>query len=228
MSDPITWLSGVTRFDANPTATVAVDRARWESLGATFVEVDDGDDETPGLAVGQVDGLDFGVLDYGEGETYLLIAEPDAAAREHTLAVLGALEGAGVLAVDEEVVDVAGAQRSIDAPQVVDRLARLESRIAMLEAAAGEAGAEVVAKKLRYFPALATGLYAEALREQQHARVRAGQLGFWSQREAIAEVRHGLIVDTAIGITAAGIAVGPRDEDEPSGSPEDPSPQSLA
>lgn len=154
MSNAITWHDGVERFDANPTATVAVDRARWEALGATFVEVDDGDDESPGLAVGQVAGRDFGVLDYGEGETFLLVSEPDTLPYSQTIAVLGALGAAAALSLDDDIVDMAGLQRSSpERPEVQGRLAELESRIVALEEAAGahdEELARLSAGQLRF------------------------------------------------------------------------------
>lgn len=108
MSDAIIWHPGVDRLDANPAATVALDRARWESLGATFAEADDGDGETPGLAVGQVNGIDFGVLDYGEEETFLLVADEARAATSPIESLLQALRQAGALDVDRELVVVSG------------------------------------------------------------------------------------------------------------------------
>jgi len=130
MSDPITWLPGAERFDGNPTATVALDRARWEALGATFVEVDDGDDETPGLAIGQVDGLDFGVLDYGEGETYLLVHGPASAALEATKDLLPALVQAKAIE-QADVVDTTTARANTTLEALDRRLAALEAAFAL-------------------------------------------------------------------------------------------------
>jgi hypothetical protein len=134
MSDPITWHPGVDHFDANPTATVALDRARWEALGATFIEVDDGDDETPGLAVGQINGLDFGVLDYGDGETYLLVPEADDRSTLVSQEVVSALDDAGALDVNDDVLDVAGlAERGVGVDDLESRLVTIEQRLADLE-----------------------------------------------------------------------------------------------
>lgn len=127
MSDAITWHNGVDRFDANPTATVALDRARWEILGATFVEVDDGDDETPGLAVGEVDGLEFGVLDYGEGETFLLVGG-ELVAGPATARLFEALQRAEVLQ-SSEVVHTSSAEGH---PQLVELQQRVEALDAIL------------------------------------------------------------------------------------------------
>jgi len=157
MSDTITWLSGVERFDANPAATVALDRARWEALGATFVEVDDGDDETPGLAVGRVDGLDFGVLDYGEGETYLLVPGSGLASQE-TVAVLTALQGHHVLDLGADLIDVAGAAPVDDPGALAARLAAVEHRLSMLDRPAQESLFGAVAEVAEMYPAASASL----------------------------------------------------------------------
>jgi hypothetical protein len=167
MSDAITWHNGVDRFDANPTATAALDRARWETLGARFVEVDDGDDETPGLAVGQVDGLDFGVLDYGETETFLLLVG-EVVAGPATARLLKRLEEVGVLEVDRDVTDLAGARRPAPDAELRARLAEVENRLARLEVQSHQS---VISASFAW-PAV----LGERLRREEWSFERAGQL----------------------------------------------------
>jgi hypothetical protein len=101
------WNPDATRFDGNPAATVALDRDAWQRLGATFTEIDDGDDETPGLAVGRVNELPFGVLDYGEGETFLLVPSDAPSAAASAPILLDAL------GLTDDVIHIApGAERS--------------------------------------------------------------------------------------------------------------------
>jgi hypothetical protein len=217
MSDSITWLSGVERFDANPTATVAVDRGRWETLGATFVEVDDGDDERPGLAAGQVGGLDFGVLDYGEDETFLLVEEETEASH------------AGVLVLDRDVIDVTGLQPRTADPEVEGRLAALEARMALLETPAGQ-GADVVAEKLGAYPALATRLLIA--RAARHADVASGQLRIAGMDTRGMAHKQRIVVNTPSLTRFSGLRISvprggdpsPRERD-PLPQPEDPSSQ---
>ncbi|WP_445151734.1 hypothetical protein [Baekduia sp. Peel2402] len=175
MSDTITWLSGVSHLDANPAATVALDRARWEALGATFVEVDDGDDETPGLAVGQVDGIDFGVLDYGEGETYLLVPGSDLAP-EMTVAVLRGLEAHQALDVRADLVDVVGTTRVAAADAgLAARLDEVERRLSILEHPAHEPIFGAVAEVAEMYPAASGGLIHNIARTPKEM-VISGQL----------------------------------------------------
>lgn len=166
MSAPITWNHGVDHFDGNPTATVALDRARWEALGATFVEVDDGDDETPGLAVGEVDGLGFGVLDYGEGETFLLVGG-EVAAGPVTDRLLTALRHAGALEADRDVVDVARVRRPDPTDELRERLAAMEHRLTRLES---ERRADLIPSFA--FPVI----LREWLRQERWSCEEAGQL----------------------------------------------------
>jgi hypothetical protein len=74
----INWDTEAKMLGADPTATLALDRSAWERLGAIFTEVDDGNGETPGLATATVRVADtpvqFGVLDYSDEDTYLLLS----------------------------------------------------------------------------------------------------------------------------------------------------------
>jgi DNA-binding CsgD family transcriptional regulator len=132
MSDVITWIPGADHFDANPAATVALDRARWEALGATFTEVDDGDDENPGLALGWtvVDGVEveFGVLDYGEDSTFLLVPGRDGPATDSVRSLIAAFARAGILDPVDHVLDVSG--DGIARVTLEDRVAALGRRMA--------------------------------------------------------------------------------------------------
>jgi DNA-binding CsgD family transcriptional regulator len=136
MSDAITWIPDADHFDANPAATVALDRARWEALGATFTEVDDGDDETPGLAVGwtAADGVEveFGVLDYGEDSTFLLVPGRDGAAIDSVRSLIATFARAGILDPDNHVLDVSG--DGIARVTLEERVAALERRMAEVAA----------------------------------------------------------------------------------------------
>jgi hypothetical protein len=149
MSDPIRWNPGVDRFDANPAATVVLDRAAWERIGAVFVEHDDGDDERPGLAVGEIetDGgvVEFGVLDYGEPETFLLVSGRDRAAVDAARAVLSALQGAGVLDLTTQLSDFsAGDGPALSRSLLEDRVSSLEWELATLRSAQETATAGLV------------------------------------------------------------------------------------
>jgi hypothetical protein len=107
----LTWEPGQDTIDADIAATIAKDRAAWESAGATFTEVDDGDGERPGLATGTL-GIDgrpahFGVLDYGDETTHLLIPGTSTERQALTTRVIGELISAGVL-TDDMVLEIIG------------------------------------------------------------------------------------------------------------------------
>ena len=126
----IRWHDEPQKLEADPAATVAVSKEEWEKAGARFVEVDDGQGETPALATGiattSAGELRFGVLDYSDG-TYLLVPG-DAEHRERAMfALLGALHEAGIVDSDEQVLDVARAEPL-----------SLEERVAELERQLGE------------------------------------------------------------------------------------------
>jgi hypothetical protein len=137
MSDSIRWNPDVECFDANPAATVVLDRAAWERAGAVFVEQDDGDDEVSGLAVGEIAAGDemvqFGVLDYGEQETFILVPGRDRAAVDTARAVLSALQVAGVVDLTTQLADFsAGDGPSSSHVPLEERVEVLERKFAEL------------------------------------------------------------------------------------------------
>jgi hypothetical protein len=135
MSDLIRWNPSVDRFDANPAATVALDRAAWEQHGALFAERDDGDDERVGLAVGEIvtprGPFHFGVLDYGEDTTFVLVPGRDRAAVDAAIVVLRALQEAGVVDLATQLADFsAGGGSSLSHVALEDRMDQLEREVA--------------------------------------------------------------------------------------------------
>ena len=75
----------------------------WKNLGAKFTPFDDGGGEAPGLAVGTVQTVrgqqQFGILDYGEASTYLLIPATGAKAQTLSVVVISALVENKALAI---------------------------------------------------------------------------------------------------------------------------------
>lgn len=101
MSGPtITWHDTPGELAADPAATLRMGRAAWERLGATFIDVDDGQGETPALATATLSmrhaAFDFGVLDYGDGVTYALIGTVGEQRALRVHALVKALEARGV------------------------------------------------------------------------------------------------------------------------------------
>ena len=121
---------------ADPAATVSLNRSTWERPGAIFTEIDDGDDdgETPGLATAtvQVAGVpvQFGVLDYGGSSTYLLVPGVDSERLTTATALLEALQVAGALRIDRDLLDLANATPP---PTLEDRVAHLERALAQIQ-----------------------------------------------------------------------------------------------
>lgn len=104
MTNPksISWMVDPNGFRGEIGATVALDARRWREAGAEFTEIDDGDGETVGIARGRATttrsgSIDFGVLDYGEPETFLLVATELGEVPDRTAEVLDALREAGIL-----------------------------------------------------------------------------------------------------------------------------------
>lgn len=130
---PIRWDTEPRRLEADPAATLALDRAAWELLGAVFSARDDGQGEMPGLATGAVETsegrVEVGIVDYGEGTTYLLVpgADPDRFAT--TAVVLETLESLGAVRLHEDLVDLADA---VPTPTLEERVMMLERRFAEL------------------------------------------------------------------------------------------------
>lgn len=103
----ITWLKAHGGFAGEIGASIALSRKRWQALGADFEAIEDGSGERPCLAVASIEnaqgGTRFGVLDYGEDITYLLV--PSVERRDAlTASALSALQAVGWI-VEEEVVD---------------------------------------------------------------------------------------------------------------------------
>jgi hypothetical protein len=130
----INWDTEAKMLGADPTATVSVHRSAWERHGAIFTELDDGDGEMPGLATATVHiagvPVQFGVLDYDGEDTYLLVPGTDPERLSTTTALLEALESAGVLRVEEDLLDIATATPP---PTLEDRVAELERRLAQTQ-----------------------------------------------------------------------------------------------
>jgi hypothetical protein len=107
----VEWDRKPVDIGVDPAASLRLDRGRWERDGATFVERDDGEGEAPGLATGTVaaEGArqPIGALDYGEEATCLLVPGVDPERLPVTVAVLEALEGAGVLDLEADLLDLA-------------------------------------------------------------------------------------------------------------------------
>ena len=53
--NPIVWDVAGLHLDADPAATLALDRSAWENAGARFTAADDGQGEAPGLALAQIE-----------------------------------------------------------------------------------------------------------------------------------------------------------------------------
>ena len=129
---PIKWHSKPKRVNADPGATLSLDRSAWEQAGATFTPTDDGNGETPGLATAAVKTpagpVQIGVVDYDEPSTYLLVPGSGRERLSRTLAVLETLETAGALHIQTDLFDLAGV--APPATPLEDRVAELERRLA--------------------------------------------------------------------------------------------------
>lgn len=139
----IKWHPKPKRVDADPGATLTLDRSAWEQAGATFTPTDDGNGETPGLATATVKTpaapVQIGVVDYGEPTTYLLVPGSGPERLSRTVAVLGTLEAAGALHIQTDLFDLAGVAPP---PTLEDRVAELERRLA-------ETQSELIARRRR-------------------------------------------------------------------------------
>jgi cold shock CspA family protein len=128
MSAPsIRWDRTAKKVHADPAATVGLNRSAWERLGASFSESDDGNGETPGLATATVrtarGALRIGVLDYGEESTYVLVPGDERTLLANTGAVLLALQDGEALRIEDDLLDIAGSDRT---PTLEERVAELE------------------------------------------------------------------------------------------------------
>lgn len=134
----LSWEPGQDTIAADMAATIAMDRAGWEAVGAEFTEVDDGDGERPGLAVGMVDSEDatahFGVLDYAGETTHLLVPGEGSARSALTLHVIGALIDAGVLPGPEAVLEIIGLAKPATVDAKIEYLADvMQEQFAVLQ-----------------------------------------------------------------------------------------------
>lgn len=129
MSDPnpVSWQEQPDEFRGDIGATVALDAKRWTAAGAAFSAIDDGDGETVGLARAKIatrsGDIDFGILDYGEQSTFILVAADAQRMAQQVRVVLETLTNVGVLAPDEVLDESSPSEESIDianAPEIVD------------------------------------------------------------------------------------------------------------
>ena len=121
MSRPtISWDEPGRQLAADPGATLALDRSAWESLGARFLAVDDGQGETPGLATASVSTPDgkmaIGILDYGERTTYLLVPGTREDRNATATEALECLAASGAITFDD-VIDVIASSSALPAPE---------------------------------------------------------------------------------------------------------------
>jgi hypothetical protein len=130
--------------DADPGATLTLDRSAWEQTGARFTPTDDGNGETPGLATATVKTsaapVEIGIVDYDEPTTYLLVPGSGRERLSTTLAVLETLQDAGALHIQTDLFDLAG---------VVSGATPLEDRVADLERRLAETESELTARRRR-------------------------------------------------------------------------------
>jgi DNA-binding CsgD family transcriptional regulator len=77
-TDLIAWDDEPRELAADPAATLSVDRVRWEKAGANFASYVDDIGGSTAIATATTRGLGeevlFGVLDYGETTSYLLVS----------------------------------------------------------------------------------------------------------------------------------------------------------
>jgi hypothetical protein len=124
---PIKWHPKPKRVDADPGATLTLDRAAWEQAGATFTPIDDGNGETPGLATATVKTsagpVQIGVVDYAEPSTYLLVPGAGPERLSRTVAVLETLQDSGTVEIERDLLDLADVAPP---PTLEERVAELE------------------------------------------------------------------------------------------------------
>jgi CspA family cold shock protein len=128
----ISWNDKPQNFVGDIAATVALDANRWRQNGAEFSLIDNGDGEEVAIANALVQtgigGIEFGVLDYGDDTTYLLVPATGDEKVPLIAAVLDALLQLGLLS-SADILD----ERS---PYEAETL--LEARISALERWAGD------------------------------------------------------------------------------------------
>lgn len=127
----LNWSSDPGEFRGDIGVAVRLDGGQWRDLGARFHERDDGQGESPMLAVGNIQtsegAVDFGVLDYGEGDTYLLVPATGDEIQKLTAVIAKGLEEAGVLSIDEDLEDEESSYRIEELKEeIIGRLTALE------------------------------------------------------------------------------------------------------
>jgi CspA family cold shock protein len=122
-------------FAGDIAATMALGGEYWRDLDAPFASFDDGQGGTAELAAGTVEipggTVQFGVLDYGGGVTYLLAPATGAAKEKLADLALQGLAEAGALSLD----DVMNEDNPYEEPSLAER-------VSVLEQWAGEAMAD--------------------------------------------------------------------------------------
>jgi hypothetical protein len=129
------WHHGRETASGSVAATVAMDRVTWEAAGASFTQVDDGDGERPWLAVGTVELEDepaqFGVLDYGDESTHLIVGGPYDERPNLTARIVDDLLAAGAIPDESLVLEIIGLAKPASVDDKLDYLADImETRLA--------------------------------------------------------------------------------------------------
>jgi CspA family cold shock protein len=100
-SKPISWNKESEAFAGDIAATVGLSADRWRASGAVFATIDGGAGGATALASGlletSIGAVEFGVLDYGEDTTYILVQSTGEKQILQTVAILEALEALGVI-----------------------------------------------------------------------------------------------------------------------------------
>lgn len=136
-SRSISWSDEPDQFSGDIAATLGFDATRWQIAGAKFSSIDNGDGDSIAIASGHLETsigeIEFGILDYGEDATYLLVPSTGETSILQAVAVLEGLEDLGIVS-SEDLLD----ERS-----PYEQLNSVEARIASLERWAGEELTEI-------------------------------------------------------------------------------------
>jgi|GEM_PF-114689 len=136
----ISWNKKPENFVGDIAATIARDAEGWRQIGASFSTIDDPESGEVAVASARVQTaigrVEFGILDYGDATTYMLVPATDEAKSPLVATVLDSLQQLDLLSSDE-VLD----ERS---PYEVQ--ASLEARVTALEHWAGDELSEVRAE----------------------------------------------------------------------------------
>jgi hypothetical protein len=124
----VRWAGDPGEFRGDIGASTRIDGERWREGGAQFQERDDGQGESPMLAVGTVQtvvgDVEFGILDYGEGGTYLLAPTSGGALPILTAVIAEGLEKAGVISIAEDLEEEESPYQGEE--EILERIAALE------------------------------------------------------------------------------------------------------